>query len=390
VDRADRAYDPDPLVSLLRQVLELDRRILYSSSLLPEVQLAALPPRHYVYAAASEFSPDGGHKPPSGPRPVHILKRGDIHKPGASAVPGSLACLPMLPARFAPADSKNEGARRAALARWLSDPRNPLTYRSIVNRLWQYHFGRAIVDTPSDFGRMGSIPTHPELLDWMAARFLAEGGSLKRMHRLIVTSAVYRQATAHDPRAAEIDADNRLFWRMNRRRLDAESVHDTMLRVAGRLDTTMGGPSLQQFAASPGVHVTPVVDYTQYDWGRPGAGRRSVYRFLFRTLPDPFMDSLDQADASQLTAARTESITPLQALALLNDPFVLRQSEHLARRLEQEQPRLGDQVRRAFDLVFNRMPSHDELADLGAYTQRHGLVNLCRLLFNSNEFLFLN
>ena len=185
------------------------------------------------------------------------------------------------------------------------------------------------------------------------------------MHRLIVTSAVYRQATAHDPRAAEIDADNRLLWRMNRRRLDAESVHDAMLQAAGRLDTTMGGPSVQQFASRPGVHVTPVVDYTQYDWDRPGAGRRSVYRFLFRTLPDPFMDSLDEADASQLTAARNESITPLQALALLNNPFVLRQSEHLARRLEQEQPRLEDQVRRAFDLVFNRMPSHDELADLG-------------------------
>ena len=390
VDRADRAYDPDPLVSLLRPVLELDRRILYSSCLLPEVQLAALPPRHYVYAAASEFGPDGGHKPPSGPRQVHILKRGDIHKPGASAVPGSLACLSMLTARFSLADSKHEGARRAALARWLSDPRNPLTYRSIVNRLWQHHFGRAIVDTPSDFGRMGSIPTHPELLDWLAARFLADGGSLKCMHRLIVTSAVYRQATVHDPRAAEIDADNRLLWRMNRRRLDAESVHDAMLRVAGRLDTTMGGPSVRQFGSRPGVHVTPVVDYTDYDWGRPGAGRRSVYRFLFRTLPDPFMDSLDEADASQLTAARTESITPLQALALLNNPFVLRQSEHLARRLEQEQPRLEDQVRRAFGLVFNRMPSHDELADLGAYTRRHGLVNLCRLLFNSNEFLFLN
>lgn len=390
VDRADRAYDPDPRVSLLRQALELERRILPCSALLQEVQLAALPPRRLVYAAASDFRPAGGHTPPSGPRPVHVLKRGDIHKPGAAAVPGSLACLSMLPARFSLADSKTEGARRAALARWLSDPCNPLTYRSIVNRLWQHHFGRAIVPSPSDFGRMGSTPTHPELLDWLAARFLAEGGSLKRMHRLIVTSAVYRQATVHDPRAAEIDADNRLLWRMNRRRLDAESVHDAMLQVADRLDPTMGGPSVQQFGLSPGVHVTPVVDYTQYDWNRPGAGRRSIYRFLFRTLPDPFMDSLDEADASQLTAARTESITPLQALALLNNPFVLRQSEHLAKRLEQEQPRLEDQVRRAFDLVFHRMPSHDELADLGAYTRQHGLVNLCRLLFNSNEFLFVN
>ncbi len=265
-----------------------------------------------------------------------------------------------------------------------------MTYRSIVNRLWQHHFGRAIVDTPSDFGRMGALPTHPELLDWLAARFLAEGGSLKRIHRLIVTSATYRQGTVHNPRAAEIDADNRLLWRMNRRRLDAESVHDAMLRVAGCLDTTMSGPSVRQFGLSPGVHVTPVVDYTDYDWGRPGAARRSVYRFLYRTLPDPFMDSLDEADGSQLTAARTESITPLQALALLNNPFVLRQSEQLARLLMRQQPQLEDQVRRAFDLVFNRGPTAEELADLGAYARRHGLVSYCRLLFNSNEFLFVN
>jgi len=276
------------------------------------------------------------------------------------------------------------------LAKWLSDPRNPLTYRSIVNRLWQHHFGHGIVDTPNDFGRMGSMPTHPELLDWLAARFLAEGGSLKRMVRLIVTSAVYRQSTRYDRHAAEIDADNRLLWRMNRRRLDAESVHDAILQAAGQLDRSMGGPSVQQFGLRPGVHVTPVVDYSQYDWDRPGAGRRSVYRFLFRTLPDPFMDGLDEADASQLTAARNESITPLQALALLNNPFVLRQSEHLARRLERERTDREDRIALAFELLYNRAPKADEQADLGRYALSHGLVNLCRLLFNSNEFLFLN
>ena len=234
------------------------------------------------------------------------------------------------------------------------------------------------------------MPTHPELLDWLAARFLAEGGSLKRMVRLIVTSAVYRQSTRHDRHAAEIDADNRLLWRMNRRRLDAESVHDAILQTAGQLDRTMGGPSMHQFALRPGVHVTPVVDYSQYDWDRPGAGRRSVYRFLFRTLPDPFMDSLDEADASQLTAARNESITPLQALALLNNPFVLRQSEHLARRLVSERTDLEDRIALAFELLYNRAPSADEQGELGGYARSHGLVNLCRLLFNSNEFLFLN
>ncbi len=390
VERAERAYDPDPQVNLLRQALHVVQRLRPQDTLLGEIEIATLPPFRFVYAAASDFIPDGSHKPPGGPRPVHVLKRGDIHTPGAAALPGTLACVRALPGRFELANPRNEGSRRAALAKWLSDPRNPLTYRSIVNRLWQHHFGHGIVDTPNDFGRMGSMPTHPELLDWLAARFLAEGGSLKRMVRLIVTSAVYRQSTRYDRHAAEIDADNRLLWRMNRRRLDAESVHDAILQAAGQLDRSMGGPSVQQFGLRPGVHVTPVVDYSQYDWDRPGAGRRSVYRFLFRTLPDPFMDSLDEADASQLTAARNESITPLQALALLNNPFVLRQSEHLARRLEQERTDREDRIALAFELLYSRAPKADEQADLGRYALSHGLVNLCRLLFNSNEFLFLN
>jgi hypothetical protein len=210
------------------------------------------------------------------------------------------------------------------------------------------------------------------------------------MHRLIVTSSVYRQATIHERRGAEIDADNRLIWRMNRRRLDAESVRDAMLQAAGWLDQTMKGPSVKQFSMRPGVHVTPVVDYTRFDWNSPGAGRRSVYRFLFRSLPDPFMDNLDGADASQLTAARTESITPLQALSLFNDPFVLNQSERLARRLEGQRHGLDDQIALAFRLLFNRSPTTEERTELCGYAHSHGLENLCRLLFNSNEFLYVN
>ena len=187
------------------------------------------------------------------------------------------------------------------------------------------------------------------------------------MHRLIVTSAVYRQAVSHDQRAAELDGDNRLLWRTNRRRLDAESAHDAILAVAGELDLTMGGPSVQQFVLKPGVHVTPVLDYEAYDWDGPGSGRRSVYRFLFRTLPDPFMESLDEADGSQLTAARNESITPLQALALLNNPFVVRESEHLARRLEQTPGTLESQINLAFELLFSRPPAAAELADIAEY-----------------------
>jgi hypothetical protein len=260
----------------------------------------------------------------------------------------------------------------------------------VVNRVWQHHFGRGLVDTPNDFGRMGSRPTHPALLDWLAAEFRDGGGSLKQLHRRIVTSASYRQSSRHDPRASAVDADNRLLWRQNRRRLDAESVRDAVLAASGRLDRTMGGPSVRQFALSPGVHVTPVVDYSKYTWDAPGAGRRGVYRFLFRTLPDPFMDGLDAADPSQLTPARGESVTALQALALLHDRFILRHAEHFARRLGASDRCVEDRIRDAFALALGRAPSEDELTDWTDYTARHGLVNACRVLFNCNEFLYVD
>ncbi len=284
----------------------------------------------------------------------------------------------------------DESGRRACLARWIVDRGNPLTWRSIVNRVWQSHFGYGIVSTPNDFGRMGSLPSHPELLDWLAATFRDSGGSLKSLHRLIVTSACYRQAVYHRPAYAAQDADNRWLWRQNRRRLDSESIHDAILQLAGRLDTTMGGPSVRQFSESPGVHVTPVVDYTRYSWDSPGSCRRALYRFVFRTLPDPFYDALDAADPSQLTAVRNESTTPLQALELLNNPFVVRQCEPLGERLRQASPKIDEQVRLAVLLAFGRPPSTEEQDVLTRYAARHGLANLCRLIVNSNEFLFVN
>jgi hypothetical protein len=295
-----------------------------------------------------------------------------------------------LPARFALPPGGDESARRAALARWLTDGRNPLTWRSIVNRVWHYHFGRGLVATPNDFGRMGASPSHPELLDWLAATFRDSSGSLKPLHRMIVTSAVYRQESKDDSSSSAIDADATWLWRQRRRRLDAESIHDAILSASGSLDTAMGGPSVQQFTLSRGVHVTPVVDYTRYDWDSPGASRRSVYRFLFRTLPDPFYDALDSADASQLTAVRNESTTPLQALVLLNNPFVLRQCVHFARRLGRQEPDEARRLATAFELAYGRPPIGEECEVLIAYARRHGWANLCRLLLNSNEFLFVN
>jgi hypothetical protein len=355
-----------------------------------EWQLAALPGEQLVYAGASDFKPDGSFRPAGKPRVVHVLKRGNISKPGAVARPGALACVSGLTSRFRLPDPEDEGSRRAALARWISDRRNPLPWRSIVNRVWQHHFGRGIVDTPSDFGRHGSQPTHPELLDWLAAGFRDQGGSLKQLHRLLVTSAVYRQASRHDPRAAAIDADNRLLWRMNRRRLDAESLHDAVLLAAGKLDRTMGGPSVQQFLMKPGVHVTPVVDYLHFEVDQPGNHRRSVYRFVFRTLPDPFMEALDCPDASQLTPVRSMSVSALQALALLHNRFMVCMSGHLARRAEQAGTDRTAQVRAVYRLSLGREPTPREVEAVGAYAERHGLANACRMILNCNEFLFVN
>ncbi len=375
-------------------------------------ELATLPPPSRVYAAASDFEPDASLRPSLQPRPVHVLRRGEITKPMEEVGPGALACVASLPAVFAVPAGTEEGARRAALADWLTDRDNPLTWRSIVNRVWHHHFGRGLVDTPNDFGRMGTAPSHPELLDWLAVWFRDEAkGSLKELHRLLVTSETYRQSSrstegnegnkvGNSSRTSSfspfpsvqsaIDPDNRLLSRMNRTRLDAECLRDAMLQISGRLDLRMGGPGDLQFDLQPGIHVTPRVDYTKFDVDSAAGRRRSVYRFLFRTLPDPFMDALDCPAGDQLTAARNNSVTVQQALALWNNAFVTRQAEHLATRLESEANSVQAQIQRAFELTLGRAATASELADFTAHARQHGLANCCRLLFNSNEFVFVN
>jgi mono/diheme cytochrome c family protein len=401
IDRANRAYDSDPAVGRQRKALEQQLHQWETSPaglvalvgggmrLMLERQLAVLPPPQLVYAGTSDFKPDGSFKPAGGCRPVHILRRGDIKNPGEVVSAGALSCLPELESHFKLTNPNDEGSRRAALAKWLSDPHNVLTWRSIVNRVWHYHFGKGIVATPNDFGRMGTPPTHPELLDWLAVTFRDQGGSLKKLHRLIVTSAVYRQSSRHRADCARSDADNLYLGRMNRSRLDAESVRDAVLRVTGKLDRAMGGPSIKQFQQSPGIHRTPKVDYQAFDVDSPGSYRRSVYRFLFRTLPDPFMDTLDCPDSSQFTPVRSSSVTALQALALLNDRFMVRQCEHFAARLNQAGPDLTRQIELAYRLALSRPPTAEETARLSTYAKKHGLANVCRLILNSNEFMFV-
>ncbi len=354
-------------------------------------QLAALPSEQKVWAIAANFPALRNYKPTKEPYPISILKRGDVQQPQAAVAPGSLAAVSTLPAEFVLANPRDEAARRAALALWITDPQNMLTWRSIVNRMWHWHFGRGLVDSPNDFGRMGSLPTHPELLDWLAVEFRDNGGSLKQLHRRIVTSATYQQVSAHRADAAAMDGDNRWLWRMNRHRQDAEAVRDALLAASGKLDLTMGGPSAMQFKfEDPNKDVAPRVDYTAFDPDSPPSYRRSVYRFLFRNLNDPLLDAFDAVDPSLSTPKRNATITPLQALSLWNNRFVLRQCEHLATRMQREAATLESQIERAFRLLCARAPNVAEATLLTDYARQHGLASACRVIVNSNEFLFVN
>ena len=186
------------------------------------------------------------------------------------------------------------------------------------------------------------------------------------------------------------DADNAYLWRMNRTRLDAESIHDSVLQISGKLDLTMGGPSVKQFIQTPGIHVTPNVDYLNFNVDAPANCRRSVYRFVFRTLPDPFMESLDCPDGSQWTPVRSASVTALQALSMLNDKFMVRQSEHVAARIARAECEPGRQVAAAYRLILGRAPTPKEAQAVAAYAAKYGLANACRVLLNSNEFVFVD
>ena len=323
------------------------------------------------------------------PRTIRILARGNIQKPGAEVGPGSLRCIPGLPGEFSMATNHREGDRRAALAAWLTDPRNPLTWRSAVNRVWQYHFGRGLVETPNDFGRMGALPSHPELLDWLATEFRDGGQSLKALHRLLVTSATYRQRSEDRPEAARMDASNRLWWRMNRRKLEAEAVRDAMLMTAGRLDLRMGGPSFRDFVVEKPEH-SPHYEYGLHNPSDAASQRRSIYRWIVRSQPQPFLTTLDCADPSMQVARRNESTSPLQALAVLNNALVLSMSREAGAAMASEGENLSAQVLLAHRRILGRDPVPSEQAALLDYATRFGMTNCCRVLFNLNEFSFVD
>ncbi len=334
------------------------------------------------------------------PDNIRLLHRGDPEQPKDEVMPAVLSALGkvQLPKHAAEQD------RRTALADWVASPQNPLTARVMVNRIWQGHFGAGLVETPSDFGRNGARPSHPELLDWLASEFVRSGWSMKHMHRLIVLSATYRQGSAQSSvfsnqsrgrptaklntehtKAQQVDADVRLFWHFPSRRLAAETIRDAMLAVSGRLDTKMFGRGFNLFAQRGGLSgFTPVESYS-------GDGlRRMIYAHKVRREREAVFGSFDCPDAGQSTARRRESTTPIQALNLFNSRFTLDESAALADRAKREAgDDLEKQIHRAYQLALGRAPSASELAEVEPVVREHGLATLGRALFNSNEFLFL-
>ncbi|MEM7233594.1 MAG: DUF1549 and DUF1553 domain-containing protein [Planctomycetota bacterium] len=393
-----RADVPDPLAPLSDELKDLAlidpaKRSVEDSKRLATIfetervrrELAALPAPRSVYAIATDFAPIGNFKPAKGPRPVHVLKRGDVRSPLRAATPGALTSVVELSGRFEGAD-KSEGARRAAFADWIVHPKNPLSWRSVVNRAWQQHFGRGLVATPNEFGELGAKPSHPGLLDRLAFEFRERGGSLKWLHREIVLSAAYRQSSTQ-PASESKDPDNVWLARFPLRRLDAETMRDSALALARQVDWRMGGPSVRQFHTSKGVHITPVVDYRSFAPERPENRRRSVYRFVFRTVPDPFFRALDCPDASQLSPTRSESVTVAQALALRHHRLMIWLSERVAEGFVDSSPR--DTVRSLFETWLLRAPSESEEELCVEYVKKHGVANLQRWIVNLNEFVFV-
>ena len=306
--------------------------------------------------------------------------------PGKKSVPpvepGPLSVLDPRPTVIpTPPMSASTTGRRKALAEWIADGNNPLTSRVMVNRVWQYHFGRGLVSTSSDFGHLGTPPSHPELLDYLASQFVDSGWSIKQLHRLIMTSHAYRQASHVTPEAATKDPLNRWLWRQNLRRLDAEQIRDAILSVTGELNLNAGGPSAD--AKEP---------------------RRTLYTKLYRNRRDALLDVFDVPDGIASTPQRNVTTTPLQSLLLINSPWMLERDKALAARINQNSPDDAALAELLYQRLFGRSPREEERRTVAAFlnepTQRYSgspiearqraLGDLCHALLNANEFLFVD
>jgi hypothetical protein len=324
---------------------------------------------------------------PTQPPTTRLLLRGQVTSPGQFISPGGVSILVPKLADFGLRPDAPEAERRRKLAEWLTARDNPLFHRVLVNRLWHYHFGTGIVDSPNDLGFNGGRPSHPELLDWLAGELMAQNYDLKSLHRLLVNSAAYRQSSAPQADNFSADADTRLLWRKRPLRLDGEVLRDSMLSIAGLLNREMGGPFFSDYKESGGAGTQY---YDPYDPVGPAFHRRSVYRFLPRGGNQGLLDIFDCPDPASATPRRNNTTTPLQALTLWNGPFALRMAGTLAERVAAEvKGDIEGQVTLAYGLVFQRKPLPAEREAACKLVKRHGLKVFCRALFNTNEFLTL-
>ncbi|MFT7640195.1 MAG: hypothetical protein ACI9G1_001935 [Pirellulaceae bacterium] len=317
----------------------------------------------------------------SQPGPTHRLYRGEPLAKREEVGPDALEVMGTLGLEM----NAPEQQRRKALAQWITSSENPLTARVIVNRLWQYHFGRGIVATPSDFGANGIKPSHPELLDYLASELIRNDWSLKHIHRLILTSGTFQQSSAPTENGLKIDAGSQFLWRFPPRRLEAEAIRDSMLQASGAMDLKMGGPGFSAFEVSMENvrHYFPKQNYGPGDW------RRMVYMTKVRQEKDATFGVFDCPDNSQVVPRRSRSTTPLQALNLLNSPFVLQQADIFADRLRAGSDSPSDQVAFAYQIAYQRRAEQEEIEGAAKFIASHGLAAFCRALLNSNEFLFI-
>ena len=331
--------------------------------------------------------------------PTFIMRRGNAGNRGEEVGPAVPAVLVAQPLEFPqPALGARSSGRRRMLAAWIAAPENPLTWRVLANRVWQHHFGRGLVATPSNFGVSGGAPSHPELLDWLASRLIADGGRLKPFHRLILSSATYRQSSHDRVEGRQIDPANELLWRMNVRRLEAEAIRDAVLSTSGRLNFEAGGPGIK-----PRIRAELLTGSQRNKWPRIDREgeehfRRSVYIYVKRQLLMPIMELFDAPTTTDSCAARMTSVVPTQALLLMNDDFIEEQSGFLAERAVAER---GDELPRVltrmFELALGRPPDPSRLHEVVSFVRsreshgdrRSALADLAHVMFNSSEFVYV-
>ncbi len=340
--------------------------------------------------------------------PTHLLGRGSLQNKGPVVPPAAPLVLVSNPLRFPEPepDAKSSGRRRT-LAEWIAAPENPLTWRVLANRIWQHHFGRGLVATPSNFGFNGERPTHPELLDYLAARLIADGGGWKALHKLLLMSATYRQASQPNELGQRIDPENALLWRASRQRLEAEALRDSILAVSGKLNPQLGGPGIK-----PRIRADLLTASQRNKWPvlmseGPSQWRRSVYIYAKRQLLMPMMELFDAPTTTDSCAERMQSVVPTQALVLMNDEFVEDQAgflalravaeagENLARVIERmlllalAKPAGPERLKQAVAFVEAREAVYAKVPSPTNLPRQRALTDLAHVMFNSSEFIYI-